>query len=574
MFIYIRSEWVAVFNGLYSRKYDEVVKALDTIIDWSDSMEWRYRPGMDCTRGIMQVAISDRHLYPDTKSPADLHQLQLMYSAEIMRFLNLLNDEAGKKNRKMSMYARAKIFNIPDWVVNIRHQMAHGNVLPSIDALRMTADIILEWLKTNYWEVEERNMEEYIVENTKVVVEESLPALLTIYVSLKEQNILGFNYIRDIQDPDVKDQIYLINRVNMYGVISRCQPSDLKEGGNTIVDLEKLKDYSISRMVFLLLKLLKEFIYPEYVYGVNTINILVEKLIDDSAKHNGMRCLVWGTFLKAMHSWLKLPVLIKAMADKSYENTGERAYQAGIWNVELCKALQKRYKVEYLKNTMITETISGKLSKNKKKAKFSNLDSNERKEFMKLLLKKNLNLIGQSDNKILACIFHRVEQKNSKLRNVLRLQDPIFPPHWELVNLIKYIALRPTEFTENCLLALADVMKYPMNTKALIQIIKLGKIFKGEGVSIHKVYRIFKSINLGETSNRVEKENQQREKFRECIKDMNSRVKMKEEAAEDNSDPKVDEPIVEKTTYPVTRELKIWVCKKNEFNVFELEQKK
>lgn len=166
-----------------------------------------------------------------------------------------------------------------------------------------------------------------------------------------------------------------------------------------------------------------------------------------------MRCFVWGTFLKAMHSWLKLPVIIKTLADKSYENTGERAYQAGIWNVELCKALQKRYKVEYLKNTMITETISGKLSNNKRKAKFSNLDSSERKEFMKLLLKKNLNIIGQSDNKILACIFHRVEQKNSNLRNVLRLQDPVFPAHWEVVNLIKHIALRPTEFTEQCLLA-------------------------------------------------------------------------------------------------------------------------
>lgn len=73
----------------------------------------------------------------------------------------------------------------------------------------------------------------------------------------------------------------------MHGVISRCRPQDLKEGENTNLDLAKLKQYSVSRMVFLLLKLLKEFIYSENVYGINTINILVEKLIDDSVKHNG-----------------------------------------------------------------------------------------------------------------------------------------------------------------------------------------------------------------------------------------------------------------------------------------------
>lgn len=47
-------------------------------------------------------------------------------------------------------------------------------------------------------------MKEFTVENIMEVIEESLPALLSIYISLKEQNILGFSYVKDIQDPDVK----------------------------------------------------------------------------------------------------------------------------------------------------------------------------------------------------------------------------------------------------------------------------------------------------------------------------------------------------------------------------------
>lgn len=62
--------------------------------------------------------------------------------------------------------------------------------------------------------------------------------------------------------------------------------------------------------------------------------------------------------------------------------------------------------------------------------------------------------------------------------------------------------------------SLADVMKCPISTKALFQIVKLGKLFKGDGVSVHKVYRTFKSINLGDTFDQVDKEKQHRSEIK------------------------------------------------------------
>lgn len=37
-------------------------------------------------------------------------------------------------------------YDIPEWIVNMRHETAHGNKLPSLGLLRDASNFIFEWL--------------------------------------------------------------------------------------------------------------------------------------------------------------------------------------------------------------------------------------------------------------------------------------------------------------------------------------------------------------------------------------------------------------------------------------------
>lgn len=52
-------------------------------------------------------------------------------------------------NCKDSMYKMAEQHKIPDWLINLRHEAAHGNSVPALYMLRQASDIILQWLQVN-----------------------------------------------------------------------------------------------------------------------------------------------------------------------------------------------------------------------------------------------------------------------------------------------------------------------------------------------------------------------------------------------------------------------------------------
>lgn len=47
------------------------------------------------------------------------------------------------------MYKMAEQHKIPDWLINLRHEAAHGNSVPALYMLRQASDIILQWLQVN-----------------------------------------------------------------------------------------------------------------------------------------------------------------------------------------------------------------------------------------------------------------------------------------------------------------------------------------------------------------------------------------------------------------------------------------
>lgn len=488
-----KNEWLKVYEDAYSGDYNKTKSAVKAMAEWRDFMRDYYRPGMDCTRGLLHVGLKDNKIFPKAEQTLEDLDLQLMYSAEIMRFLNMTgcSNKGHNNGKKISLYARAKELGIEDWVVNIRHQAAHQSSLPPLTILRMALRFILSWLQREYWEIEKAGMKEVQIEDSTTVLKENLTNLLHVYVSLKEQSILGFKIVKDIQDPDVK---FLLSQVNSYSlteVKARCKPWELKKA-EPFINMNKFNNSLVTNAISNVLIMLKEYIICERIYGINTIDVLIDKMIDDSVDHSGMRKDVWNTLLRTIHSWYKFPYMIKAFSEKSYETGGERAYQAGMWCAQLCKALHKRFQVELLSEYLTKSFTFGKASGRKR----INLNSSEVKELKKLIMKKKLNILDKSDNKIFACMLVRVEEKNPDLREVLRLKEPIFPEQWQTIDLLRELSFKPTDFTEQCLHSLYHILKWPFKLKNFNNIIALTRIYRGEGVPIKKGRRLYKVAQL------------------------------------------------------------------------------
>ncbi|EZA52287.1 Protein LAS1 [Ooceraea biroi] len=98
------------------------------------------------------------------------HDLSLMYSTTIMRLLNHISNLGH--TRETSLFKIADQLRIPAWIVNLRHEAAHGHELPSISVLRIAINILLKWLHDEYWVAEARAMEEYY---TKENIAEEVP---------------------------------------------------------------------------------------------------------------------------------------------------------------------------------------------------------------------------------------------------------------------------------------------------------------------------------------------------------------------------------------------------------------
>ena len=104
--------------------------------------------GVECTLDLIQVCLRDREWTPKVirgeMSMSCENDLRMMYSTVIMKFLNHISNIAH--NKQISLFIIAKQLNIPDWIVDLRHDIAHGQELPSIDVMRIVVNILLTWL--------------------------------------------------------------------------------------------------------------------------------------------------------------------------------------------------------------------------------------------------------------------------------------------------------------------------------------------------------------------------------------------------------------------------------------------
>lgn len=134
-----------VFYTLYSKDIGQRREALKVIEIWKIRAK-KLPVSLDCTVELFEAKLLD---YESDDSPLNIYR-QSAYAMAITRFVNLITEENQTDMHRLSVHNLARKLNIPEWIINLRMDSTHAG-LPSLPLLRTATDMILEYLKENFW---------------------------------------------------------------------------------------------------------------------------------------------------------------------------------------------------------------------------------------------------------------------------------------------------------------------------------------------------------------------------------------------------------------------------------------
>lgn len=180
---YNSSEWRYVYNILHNQNEKEYLKALQILKVWKIRTPL-LSAGVEGTLIILEALTQNKEVLSD-------EQIVQTYSISLLRFLNLT---AGNSEKQGNFNQTVKRNNLPQWLVDIRHDIAHNNRLPSKAILELSMKECLEWTIEKYWKEQNDIICDYIV--TQNPQDLKVTELLNMYCELN----INLHYKRDMND--------------------------------------------------------------------------------------------------------------------------------------------------------------------------------------------------------------------------------------------------------------------------------------------------------------------------------------------------------------------------------------
>ncbi|XP_018345422.1 PREDICTED: uncharacterized protein LOC108750468 isoform X1 [Trachymyrmex septentrionalis] len=218
--------------------------------------------GVDCTLSILQVCLRDREWTSKIDS-GELpmyceNDLSLMYSTTIMRFLNYFSNIGHTK--QTSMFKIASQLKIPEWIVELRHETAHGYELPSIGVLRIAINILLHWLHDEYWAPEACAMEKCLKEGEEVLEEEeeseveNFTNMIEIWTAVSLYVNADYKLVSDLPETQLREILQDLRTYMLSEYRSKTSDNDENEYISVYKRTVKIdKEYSLRTAKTLLL---------------------------------------------------------------------------------------------------------------------------------------------------------------------------------------------------------------------------------------------------------------------------------------------------------------------------------
>ncbi|XP_066213560.1 ribosomal biogenesis protein LAS1L isoform X8 [Saccopteryx leptura] len=110
---------------------------------------WRSRLGNELPLAVASTADLVRCKLLDVTGGLGTDELRLLYGMALVRFVNLISERKTKSVRVPLKFLAQEV-NIPDWIVELRHQLTHKK-MPHINDCRRGCYFVLSWLQKTYW---------------------------------------------------------------------------------------------------------------------------------------------------------------------------------------------------------------------------------------------------------------------------------------------------------------------------------------------------------------------------------------------------------------------------------------
>ncbi|XP_066144543.1 uncharacterized protein [Euwallacea fornicatus] len=183
------AEWEFVYHSVYSENVDKQHKALELLKLWKTRTPI-LSTGVEGTLIILEALLHDTDLLSS-------EQLANHYAIALMRFLNL----SAANSEKQGCFAKTSAKNeLPKWLINLRHDVAHGHQIPCLFNLKMGLDFGFNWLREKYWKPQSKIIKDLDIggSNQDQQLIKSFNAFVDVTMSLFKNCDLNVSYRNQI----------------------------------------------------------------------------------------------------------------------------------------------------------------------------------------------------------------------------------------------------------------------------------------------------------------------------------------------------------------------------------------
>ncbi|XP_021043673.1 ribosomal biogenesis protein LAS1L isoform X2 [Mus pahari] len=211
-----RAEWEQVTVYLFCDDHKLQQYALNRIT------VWRSRLGNELPLAVASTADLIRCKLIDAAGTLGTDELRLLYGMALVRFVNLISERKTKSSNLPLKYLAQEV-NIPDWIVELRHNLTHKK-MPHINDCRRGCYFVLNWLQKTYWtrQLEGSLKETWELDEDQVDAEDT---------EEEEREIIVDDILEEIPEPqndDKDEELAVKDDANIKGneeVASHPEPS-------------------------------------------------------------------------------------------------------------------------------------------------------------------------------------------------------------------------------------------------------------------------------------------------------------------------------------------------------------
>ncbi|XP_038630524.1 ribosomal biogenesis protein LAS1L [Scyliorhinus canicula] len=327
-----RAEWDQVIEYLYCKDSKLQRYALDRISAWKSRYGSSYPLAVECTEALMQCKLQDEA--GETASG----ELILSYGLALVRFVNLIT-ERKQTNIVVPLRRLANEMNIPEWIVNLRHELTHRK-LPTLTWCRKGCEFVLEWLRHQFWN---RQLGNYLVDNWVLDSQEEEEAddEVKIQEELKEREL--YEKARELLTSFAKEQLQVLEEQKLVSKVKRTWSTPSPEVEWISSQVKKVAWENRELMVDVLLD--DGFLIPTEEQ-LKFLNIECPGEFVDLSNPGIPRtfCRFWQPLLKCLHSQYFTPVLLEKLFTElkhCCDTSGLRIQYVTGWITEILAANAK-----------------------------------------------------------------------------------------------------------------------------------------------------------------------------------------------------------------------------------------